>query len=194
MELTEIIAIALALSVDAFAVAVATGVSLKKINLRNNFRMAWHFGLFQALMPACGWYVGYFIHNWVESYDHWIAFFMLVFVAQGMVRGPFQEKADKEKIKDPTKGISLIILSIATSIDALAIGLSLSMLKVSIWIPALIIGIITCFITAGGMYLGKYFRIAGNKLSSYAEIAGGLILIIIGINILREHGVFNFHV
>ena len=190
MQLIEIIFISFTLSIDAFAVAIATGASLKEISPRQNFRLAWHFGLFQAMMPILGWYAGTFIHGWIEAYDHWAAFILLVLVAQGMLRNAFKEKKDENIRKDPTRGLTLIMLSIATSIDALAIGLSLAMLKVSIWFPALIIGIVTGLITAAGMRLGKY--IGGiNTFGRYAEGTGGIILLFIGFRILYEHGVFT---
>jgi putative Mn2+ efflux pump MntP len=191
MQLLNIIAIALALAMDAFAVAIAAGVTLQEVSLRQNFRLAWHFGLFQAMMPVLGWCAGNFIRDWIEAYDHWVAFGLLAFVAQTMIRSAIHGASNEEERKDPTKGITLIMLSIATSIDALAIGLSLSLLDVSIWTPALIIGIVAGLFTTIGMHLGRVIG-AMSRFSRYAEGVGGGVLIVIGINILHEHGVFSF--
>lgn len=190
MQLFNITAIAVALAMDAFAVSIAAGVTLKQISFRQNFRLAWHFGLFQAMMPVLGWSAGLYIRAWIENYDHWVAFILLVFVAQGMLRAAFEKEKIEEKRKDPTRGITLIMLSIATSIDALAVGLSLSMLEISIWTPAIIIGLVAGAFTTVGIHLGKKIGTA-KLLGRYAEIAGGCVLLLIGINILREHGVLD---
>ncbi len=187
MELVNILIIAVALAMDAFAVAVSTGVVLKTVSFRQTFRLAWHFGLFQAFMPVIGWSAGFTIRSRIEAYDHWIAFGLLLFVAQGMIRSAFQKKPEDETLKDPTRGVTMVMLSVATSIDALAVGLSLAMINVSIWTPALIIGIVAGVLTTIGIHLG---RIIGNLafISRWAEGAGGVVLILIGINILRAHG------
>ncbi len=190
MEPVQIIAIAVALAMDAFAVAITAGVILKEISLRQNFRLAWHFGLFQALMPIVGWGAGQYIHHWVHAIAHWIAFGLLLFVAQGMIRSAFSCQPAETELKDPTKGATMVMLSIATSIDALAVGLSLSLLEVSIWIPALIIGLIAGGFTIVGMYLGKKLSQVP-RLSCYAELTGGVVLLLIGVNLLREHGAFG---
>lgn len=190
MEPIHITAIAIALAMDAFAVAITTGVVLKEISLRQNFRLAWHFGLFQALMPIVGWSAGQYIHHWVQAIAHWVAFGLLLFVAQGMIRSAFSCGPSEAKLKDPTRGATMVMLSIATSIDALAVGLSLSLLEVSIWIPALIIGLIAGGFTTAGMHLGKKLSKIP-RLSCYAELMGGILLLLIGVNILREHGVFD---
>ncbi len=181
----------MALAMDAFAVAIATGVSLKDVSIRQTFRLSWHFGLFQALMPIIGWYFGVTIKGYVDTYAHWIAFALLFLVGGNMLREAFKLREDKEYgKKDNTRGITLVILSIATSIDALAVGLSMSLLQVSIIYPALVIGIVAGLFTIAGLHLGK--KAAGLKrLSPAAEVLGGLVLWIIGINILREHGVFT---
>lgn len=192
MHFISILGIAVALAMDAFAVAIATGVSLKKVSVRQTFRLSWHFGLFQALMPLMGWFFGTTIKNYVESYAHWIAFALLFLVGANMLREAFEleEAAEKDK-KDATKGLTLVMLSVATSIDALAVGFSMSLLQVSIIYPAIIIGIVAGLFTIAGLQLGKK---AANieKLSPIAEILGGLVLWGIGINILREQGVFSF--
>ncbi len=189
MTLVNVGAIAVALAMDAFAVAIATGVCLGKIHWRQNFRLAWHFGFFQAMMPVAGWAAGLTVRDLIASVDHWIAFGLLVFVAQGMLREAFRRDDSCEPVKDPTRGMTMVMLSVATSLDALAVGLSLSIVKVSIWIPAVVIGIVAAAFTTVGLHLGK--RISrGARLRSLADALGGTVLILIGINILREHGVF----
>lgn len=191
VQLFNISAIAVALAMDAFAVAIAAGVMLKQISFRQNFRLAWHFGLFQAMMPVLGWSAGFYIREWIEAYDHWIAFGLLAFVAQGMLRAAFKKEKAEDERKDPTRGLTMVMLSIATSIDALAVGLSLSMISVSIWTPALIIGLVAGAFTTAGMHLGKKIG-ASTHLSRYAEVFGGIVLLLIGFNILREHGALGF--
>jgi len=174
---------------DAFAVSIAAGIKLGRINFRQNFRLAWHFGLFQALMPIIGWIAGLTIRRQIEQYDHWVAFALLLFVAQGMLREAFKKGDDHSAPKDPTKGATMVMLSVATSLDALAVGLTLSMLKVSIWWPALIIGIVAAGFTTIGMHLGKRVSRAA-IIRRYADCAGALVLLAIGLNILRTNGVF----
>ncbi|WP_319471761.1 manganese efflux pump MntP family protein [uncultured Pseudodesulfovibrio sp.] len=181
----ELITIAIALAMDAFAVSIATGVTLKSVSPRQTFRLAWHFGLFQALMPVLGWYLGGTVRSYIETYDHWIAFGLLGYIGYNMIREAF---ADEEETQgDPTKGMTLVILSIATSIDALAVGLSLSMLGISVWWPSLIIGIVALLFTAAGLHLGKT-AVKAERLGKYSEILGGTVLIAIGLKILWEHG------
>lgn len=191
MQLISILGIAVALAMDAFAVAVATGVSLKSVSFRQTFRLSWHFGLFQALMPILGWYFGTSIETYVDAYAHWIAFALLFLVGGNMIREAFEiDDEESSTKKDATKGLTLIILSVATSIDALAVGLSMSLLKVSIVYPALIIGIVAGLFTIAGLHLGA--KAAGlRRLSPAAEILGGVVLWIIGLNILQDHGVFT---
>lgn len=181
----ELITIAIALAMDAFAVAIATGVALKTVSHRQTFRLAWHFGLFQALMPILGWYLGATVRSYIEAYDHWIAFVLLGYIGYKMIKEAFEEDDDTKG--DPTKGMTLIILSIATSIDALAVGLSLSMLGLSVWWPALIIGVVALLFTGAGLHIGKTAGQA-KSISKYAELLGGAVLICIGIKILWEHG------
>lgn len=185
------LAIAVALAMDAFAVSIATGVALKSVSARQTFRLAWHFGLFQAMMPVIGWSAGLTIRSRIEAYDHWIAFALLVFVAQGMLRSAFKADHGETAAKDPTRGMTMVMLSVATSIDALAVGLSLSMINVSIWTPALVIGLVAGTFTTAGMHLGKAIgRLP--QLSRWAELTGGIVLLGIGVNILREHGALSF--
>ena len=186
-----IFGIAVALAMDAFAVAIATGVSLRQVSFRQTFRLSWHFGLFQALMPLIGWGLGTSIQSHVEAYAHWVAFVLLALVGSNMLKEAVMADEDEEEQvsrKDATKGMTLVVLSVATSIDALAVGLSMSMLHVSIAFPAVIIGIVAGLFTIAGLHLGK--RVARLAwLSGWAEALGGLVLWMIGLNILRESGV-----
>jgi putative Mn2+ efflux pump MntP len=188
MTTLNIMAIAVALAMDAFAVSIATGITLKKVSARQTFRLAWHFGLFQAMMPAIGWFSGIHLLSYIENYDHWIAFILLLLVGGKMLIEAFQDEEDEGNLKDPTRSISLVVLSVATSIDALAIGFTLSVLHVPIAYPAVIIGIIAASFTAIGMHMGARLG-SMTRISRYAEILGGLVLIAIGIRILHEHGV-----
>jgi manganese efflux pump family protein len=193
MHLLTILGIAVALAMDAFAVAIATGVSLKQVSLRQTFRLSWHFGLFQALMPIIGWALGSSVQSSMEAYAHWVAFVLLALVGTNMLKEAILADEDEEEAKpkkDSTKGMTLVMLSVATSIDALAVGLSMSMLRVSIMTPALVIGIVAGMFTVAGLHLGK--RVARlTWLSTWAEIVGGLVLWLIGLNILRENGAFE---
>jgi manganese efflux pump family protein len=183
MNPINILLLAVALAMDAFAVAIATGVTLKSISPRQIFRLSWHFGLFQALMPIIGWSAGWTFRSHIVPYDHWVAFALLAFVAQGMLRSAFKKENAAAEAKDPTKGLTMVVLSVATSIDALAVGVSLSMINVSIWTPALIIGVVAGGFTTAGMHLGtKIGRVA--QLSRWAEIIGGGVLLVIGVKIL----------
>jgi manganese efflux pump family protein len=189
MSLLNIIAIAVALAMDAFAVAIATGVTLGQISFRQNFRLAWHFGLFQALMPMIGWGAGLTVRSLIARFDHWIAFGLLLFVAQGMFRASLKNDGEQAQIKDPTRGLTMVMLSVATSIDALAVGFSLSMISVSIWTPAAIIGVVACLFTTAGLHLGKYIGKA-RRLRRWADGMGAAVLLLIGLDILWQHGVF----
>jgi len=189
VEFIKIIAIAVALAMDAFAVSIATGVNLKNVNSRQMFRLSWHFGLFQAFMPIIGWSAGLTIRSYIEHYDHWISFGLLAFVGVHMIKEAVQDGKSEKPFQDYTKGMSLVMLSVATSIDALAVGFGLSLLKISIWMPALIIGIVAGTFTLIGMRIGERI-VAAKRLSLYAETIGGVVLISIGLNILYDHGVF----
>ena len=191
MQFVNISAIAVALAMDAFAVAIATGVILKDVSFRQAFRLSWHFGLFQAMMPVLGWGAGLSIRTYIEQYDHWVAFGLLAYVGVSMIKGAFGNDGDDSVARDPTRGMSLVMLSVATSIDALAVGFSLSILDVSIWTPALVIGLVAGVFTIAGLQIGK--RIGSlTRLRHFVEATGGIVLIIIGIKILHEHGALFF--
>ena len=183
MSVIEIVLIALALSADAFAVSVTSGIAIKKMKIRHAMLIAAFFGGFQALMPVIGWAGGRWAQKYIESFDHWIAFVLLCFVGGKMIYEAV--KGDKEENEsDPLNVYVLFILAIATSIDALAVGLSLAFIKVFIIVPALIIGCITFALSFAGTYIGNFF---GHLFEKKIEIAGGVILIGIGCKILIEH-------
>lgn len=186
----ELLALAVALAMDAFAVAVASGIVLKTVDLRQTFRLSWHFGLFQALMPVIGWFLGLSVRSYIEDYDHWVAFVLLGYIGIKMIREAFGDDECSEH-RDPTRGMTLIMLSVATSIDALAVGLSLSMLGLSIWLPALVIGLVALLFTVIGLHLGRTVARA-RRIGRAAELLGGGVLIAIGLRILWEHGALDF--
>ena len=189
MGVVEVLFLAVALAMDAFAVAVASGIALKTVSVRQTFRLAWHFGLFQAMMPVIGWFLGFGVRDAIAAYDHWVAFALLGYIGIKLIREAFSEDGRHARV-DPTKGMTLIVLSVATSIDALAVGISLSMLRISIWMPALMIGIVALAFTAIGLHLGRTVARA-RRFGMVAELLGGAVLIGIGVRILWEHGVFS---
>lgn len=184
MSALTLIGISIGLAMDAFAVAIGAGLTLKTVSARQTFRLAWHFGLFQALMPIIGWLAGLSVAEWIAPVDHWIAFGLLAAIGGKMIYEALKDDGEEAERRDPTKGWSLILLSIATSIDALAVGLSLALLGLSIWWPALVIGLVAGAFTTLGLQLGKRF---GALLGRRMEVVGGLILIGIGVKILVEH-------
>jgi putative Mn2+ efflux pump MntP len=189
MTTPTLLLIALALAVDAFAVALAAGVALPHVGCRHTFRLAWHFGLFQAGMNILGWAGGMTCRVLIESFDHWLAFILLFLVGARMIHEACRLDPEKKVVADPTKGWSLVMLSLATSIDSLAVGLSFAFLRIPVWLPALIIGLVASLLTATGLHLGRMLRHAG-RLGATAEVTGGLVLIGIGARILHDHGVF----
>jgi putative Mn2+ efflux pump MntP len=169
---------------DAFAVAIGAGLQLCQVTNRQKFRLAWHFGLFQAFMPVLGWLAGLTLVQYIEPVDHWIAFGLLAVIGGKMIYEALKHPEQEVDRCDPTKGWSLVLLSVATSIDALAVGLSLAVLGVDIWFPAIVIGIVAGVLTIVGLELGTRF---GALLGRRMEVVGGLILIGIGVKILVEH-------
>jgi len=166
MSFLSILFIAIGLGMDAFAVAIGAGVVIRKLSFGHVFRLSFHFGLFQFFMPIIGWLAGRTISDYIINYDHWIAFFLLVFIGGKMIWDAFKKDDGKIAQADPTKGISLIILSIATSIDALAVGLSLAFLNITILYPSIVIGIVAAIMTIIGILFGKGLgRIGGKKVS-----------------------------
>ena len=185
MPILEILLIALALAMDAFTVAMAVGLHLSNnggIGRRQYFRLGFHFGLFQFFMPILGWLAGSTVQVYIEAFDHWLAMGLLTYIGIKLIREG--GKADKYGQSDPTRGSSLILLSVATSIDALAVGLSLAFLGAEIIYPSIISGIVAAILTLVGLTIGNRL---GNRWRSRIALLGGLILIGIGIKILLEH-------
>jgi manganese efflux pump family protein len=183
MDFLTLIGTALALAMDAFAVSAAVAASLPEVTGRHTFRLAWHFGLFQFLMPVVGWAAGASLAGELARLDHWIAFGLLGLLGGRMIWSSFSSAREPHR-DDPTRGLSLIALSVATSIDALAVGVSLGLLRVPIWVPAAVIGLLTAGISFVGTRLG---RRVGPALGHWAERVGGLVLIGLGLRILITH-------
>ena len=179
-----LLAIAAGLAMDAFAVAVAIGAMLRDVDVRQTFRLAFHFGLFQALMPVLGWSAGLSVQGRLGSWDHWIAFGLLAVIGSRAVVNALGSTGEPAAVPDPTRGGTLVALSVATSIDALAVGLTFAVLEVTILYPALVIGLVAAAFTFAGLRIGAR---AGARLGRNVEVAGGLILIAIGVKILLEH-------
>jgi putative Mn2+ efflux pump MntP len=184
LNFISIIGIAFALAMDAFAVSIASSVVLRRVSPRQSFRLSFHFGLFQFLMPVLGWLAGSELVRWFAAYDHWVAFGLLSFIGGKMVYESRRRGEEKLEACDPTRGSRLVILSVATSIDALAVGLSFAMLEVSVWYPAVVIGIVAAGMTLVGLHLGARL---GARFGRRMEVVGGLVLMAIGISILVDH-------
>ena len=183
MQITETLLLALALAMDATAVSLAVVASGRSHGNRATFRLAFHFGLFQFFMPVIGWFAGKNLVDFIASVDHWIAFGLLGFIGTRMVWSGLKGKSERFRT-DPSRGFTLLLLSFATSIDALAVGFSLAMISVPIWKPAFIIGIITSLLSFFAIFVG---RKAGKNAGRLMEILGGLLLIAIGLKILITH-------
>lgn len=185
MSFYLILVIALALAMDAFAVSVGVSLSRGGLNGKQTFRMAFLFGFFQLVMPIIGWLTGQSIVNYIQKIDHWVAFGLLVFIGSRMIYNSFRSQGSpKKESEDPTRWMSILILSLATSIDAFAVGLSFAFIHVGILYPALVIGIVAFLMTVLGVRIS---HLLGRWLGKRAELLGGLILILIGIEILFEH-------
>lgn len=184
MSFLSLFLVAVALGVDAFAVAAAAGMTKGQLQIRPVFRLSFHFGFFQAIMPIIGWFAGAALYSIVSRLDHWIAFGLLTGIGLKMLVESFRKAPVDGKVKDPTKGWSLAWLSVATSIDALAVGLSLAALGQSIFKPALLIGLVAAVMTIAGMTAGRFL---GDALGRKAEAFGGIVLVTIGAKILIEH-------
>lgn len=183
MSLLTIFLLAVALGVDAFSVAIGIGAANHKKSWAPVWRLSLAFGLFQFVMPLIGWLAGSTVVELISGFDHWIAFALLAFIGGKMIREGLEKESDEEKA-DQTRGWPLLLLSIATSIDALAVGFSFSVLKAPILFPSVIIGIVCFGMTAVGMIFGKGLaKLFGKKV----EIFGGIVLIAIGVKILLEH-------
>jgi putative Mn2+ efflux pump MntP len=187
MKTPEMLLIALGLSMDAFAVAVASGATMKRLHLPRALKMALFFGGFQALMPVLGWLAGLGMKSFISGIDHWIAFGLLTAIGGKMLYEAFKIKEEEDcggPKTCPFDTGTLTVLAIATSIDALAVGVTFSVLAVSIITPVLVIGLVTFAMSVGGVKLGAS---GGHFFEHRMEAAGGLILIAIGLKILLEH-------
>jgi putative Mn2+ efflux pump MntP len=183
MDFVSVLLIALGLAMDAFAVALGVGTTRQDIWFRPGFRLSFHFGLFQFMMPILGWLAGATVARFIERWDHWIAFVLLAYIGGKMVKESFGD-SEAHHGPDPTRRWTLVMLAIATSIDALAVGLSLAMIKVNILYPSLVIGMVAALMTALGLALGKRL---GSQFGKRMELVGGLILIGIGLRVLLSH-------
>jgi putative Mn2+ efflux pump MntP len=186
MELITIIVIAVGLAMDAFVVSIVSGGTYRKLRVKHALRMALFFGAFQAFMPLIGSLAGLSLKECIQDYDHWVAFALLAAVGGKMIYESFKFKSVEEN-PDPSNIFVLLVLSVATSIDALAIGITLSLITSSIALAVTIIGLITFALSYAGILIGKKF---GHFFENKLEALGGIILIGIGIKILCEHLLF----
>ncbi len=186
MDIWELLLIAVGLSMDAFAVSVCKGLSVRKLEPRHALLAGLYFGGFQALMPVIGWLLGYRFETMITSVDHWIAFVLLAVIGGNMIRESFSQE---EEMNDDFGVKTMLMLAVATSIDALAVGVTFAFLSVRILPAAGTIGVITFLLSMLGIRIGHVF---GARWKSRAERAGGIILIVIGLKILLEHlGILN---
>lgn len=193
MNFIALIFTAFALSMDAFAVSITKGMTIKNLKKSTALKMALAFGLFQGAMPLLGWALGISFESYIKSIDHWIAFILLGFIGFNMIKGFFDDRKEGRESElefsattdvDDLSNKEIIMLAVATSIDALAVGISFAFLNVSIIPAASIICIITFLVCVVGVFVGNK---VGDIFNGYAELVGGIILILIGFNIFNEH-------
>ena len=182
MGIIELILLSIGLGMDAFAVSVCKGISMKKMNWKKACIIGLYFGGFQAIMPVIGYFFGSSFESIITNIDHWIAFILLAIIGAKMIQEAFQK--EEEEYNEDISVKTMIVLSIATSIDALAVGITFAFLKVNLLLAITLIGTITFILSVIGTKIGNRF---GDKYKSKAEVAGGIILIIIGLKILLEH-------
>lgn len=183
LSIIDLILLSIGVAMDAFAVSIAKGLSAKRVTTVNYLCVGAWFGGFQALMPLIGFFAGVHFAHIVQSFDHWIAFVLLSFIGSKMLKDALS-KDEEGTIKADFSFRNMLWLAIATSIDALAVGVSLAFLQVNIWLAIALMGFITFAFSAAGLKIGRVF---GNRYKTSAEIAGGIILILIGIKILVSH-------
>jgi len=183
VSVTEVILLAVGLALDAFAVSLGVGAAHLANSARPAFRLSFHFGLFQFLMPLAGWASGRTVAVFIASWDHWLAFGLLGFIGGRMIRSGLDNEAESFSA-DPSRGLTLVLLSLATSIDAFAVGLSLAFLNVGIWVPSVVIGVVTAALSLCGLRLGNRL---GLRFGKNMEVVGGLVLVGIGLKVLIEH-------
>jgi putative Mn2+ efflux pump MntP len=184
MPFWTIFLIAIGLAMDCFAVSLGVGTAGAATGPRATFRLFFHFGLFQAGMTLLGWLAGKTVVTYISSIDHWVAFGLLAFVGVRMIRGGLRKEGEEPAIPDPSRGMTLVMLSVATSIDALAVGLSLALLEVNVVWAALLIGGVSAVLSLVGLLLGNQL---GLRFGKSMEILGGIILIGIGLRVLITH-------
>ena len=187
MGIGELLLLAVGVSMDAFAVSVCKGLAMKKVTLKAEMTCGLWFGGFQALMPTIGFFLGTLFAEAIEAVDHWVAFVLLAIIGANMLKEAFgkEEECDCEEHNADMSVKTMFVMAVATSIDALAVGISLAMAgNVNIWMAALFIGICTCTLSACGVKIGNVF---GSRYEKKAQIAGGAILILLGLKILLEH-------
>ena len=182
MELYEIFLIAIGLGMDSFAVAICKGLAMKNMQMRKAIIIGLYFGIFQAVMPIIGYFLGVNFQNVIEKIDHWIAFMFLGAIGVNMIKHAFSK--EEEHFDENVNFKTMVVLAIATSIDALAVGITFAFLKVNIILAVNIIGIIAFILSIIGVKIGNVF---GNKYERISEICGGCILIFIGVKTLIEH-------
>lgn len=182
MGITELLFVSISLAMDAFAVSICKGLSMKKMNWKKAVIIGLYFGAFQAIMPTLGYFLGSGFDSLVTSIDHWIVFILLLFIGLNMIKDSFSKEIDDSNDNIDFK--TMLILALATSIDALAVGITFAFLDVNIVLAFSIIGIITFVLSIIGVKIGNKF---GDKYESKAQFLGGLILIFIGLKILLEH-------
>ena len=187
MGFIEIMLVGVGLAMDATAVSICKGLSMKKLVWKNAVIIALYFGIFQAVMPLLGYLFGSAFSGLVEAIDHWIAFVLLSIIGGKMIKESFEDEGESETKNDSIDVKTMIVMAIATSIDALAVGITFAFFKINIIKAVLIIGIITFTLSLFGVIIGNKF---GDKFHGKAEIAGGVILILIGIKIFLEHSGF----
>ena len=188
MGIGELFLLAVGLSMDAFAVSVCKGLAIKKATLKAEATCGLWFGGFQALMPTIGFFLGALFADAIEAFDHWVAFALLAIIGINMLKEALEKKDEPGDNPEKDADLSvktMFLMAVATSIDALAVGISLAMVgSVNIWLAAAIIGICTCLLSALGVKIGNVF---GSRYEKKAELAGGVILILLGVKILLEH-------
>ena len=189
MSIWEILLLGVGLSMDAFAVSICKGLSVKKVKWQHLLCVGAYFGIFQALMPTLGYFLGTTFSNLIDQFDHWVAFILLAIIGVNMVREALSK--DEDETNDDFGFKTMLLLAIATSIDALAVGVTFALLPdVNVPLAVCLIGITTFVCSAAGLKVGNLF---GLKYKAKAELAGGIILILIGLKILLEHlGVISF--
>ena len=188
MGIGELLLLAVGVSMDAFAVSICKGLAMKKATLKASMTCGVWFGGFQALMPTIGFFLGTLFADAIQNIDHWVAFVLLGIIGINMLKEAFEKDGECECCQDNGADLSvktMFVMAVATSIDALAVGISLAMAgNVNIWLAAVLIGICTCGFSAAGVQIGNVF---GAKYEKKAQLAGGLILILLGLKILLEH-------